>query len=53
MITVAKAWIAKTQQRVADLNNEMTDLHIRHEEVTDTKEMGKKLLALIEHARKD
>jgi glycerol-3-phosphate cytidylyltransferase-like family protein len=32
----------------------MVDLHIRHEEaVTDAKEVGEKLLALIEHTRKD
>jgi hypothetical protein len=39
---------------VADLNGEMADLRIRHEEaVTDSKETGEKLLALIERARKD
>jgi hypothetical protein len=38
---------------VADLNGEMVDLRIRHEEaVTDAKETGEKLLALIKHARK-
>jgi uncharacterized protein (DUF3084 family) len=46
--------LAEAQQRVADLIGEMADLHIRHEEaVTDAKEAGEKLLALIEHARKD
>jgi uncharacterized coiled-coil DUF342 family protein len=39
---------------VADLSGEIVDLHIRHEEaVTDAKEVGEKLLALIERARKD
>jgi hypothetical protein len=38
---------------VADLNGEMADLRIRYENtVTNAKETGKKLLALIEHAHK-
>jgi hypothetical protein len=44
----------EAQQRMADLNGEMADLRIRHEEaITDIKEMGEKLLALIKRARKD
>jgi hypothetical protein len=39
---------------MADLNSEMADLHIRYDEaVTDAKEMGEKLLVLIECAHKD
>jgi hypothetical protein len=52
--TTAEARLVDAQQRVADLNGEMADLRIRHEEaVTDSKETGEKLLALIERARKD
>jgi hypothetical protein len=51
---VAKARLAEAQQRVADLSGEMVDLRIRHEEaVSDAKEVGEKLLALVERARKD
>jgi choline kinase len=51
---MAEVRLAEVQQRVADLNGEMVDLRIRHEEaVTDAKEKGEKLLALIERARKD
>jgi hypothetical protein len=39
---------------MADLNGEMADLRICHEEaVTDAKEIGEKLLALIECTQKD
>jgi FKBP-type peptidyl-prolyl cis-trans isomerase 2 len=39
---------------MVDLNGEMADLHIRYDEaVTDSKESGEKLVALIEHTRKD
>jgi uncharacterized coiled-coil DUF342 family protein len=39
---------------MANLNHEMADLRIRYDEaVTDTKEMGDKLMALIERTRKD
>jgi hypothetical protein len=37
-----EAWLVKAQQRVAGLNDEMADLHIRHEEaVADAKEAGR------------
>jgi uncharacterized protein (DUF3084 family) len=39
---------------MATLHNEMADLRIHYDEVvTDAKELGEKLAALIEHARKD
>jgi hypothetical protein len=39
---------------MAHLNSEVVDLRIHHEEaVTNAMETGEKLLALIEHARKD
>jgi hypothetical protein len=39
---------------MANLNGEMADLRIRYDEVvTDAKESGEKLVALIEHACKD
>jgi hypothetical protein len=44
----------EAQQRVAGLSGKKVDLRIRHEEVViDAKEAGEKLLALVEHARKD
>jgi hypothetical protein len=50
----AEAWIVEAQQRVADLSGKIVDLCIRHEEaVTDAKDAGEKLLALIKHAHKD
>jgi uncharacterized protein YfcZ (UPF0381/DUF406 family) len=49
-----KARLAEAQERMAALHNEMVDLHIRYDEaVNDAKESGEKLVALIEHARKD
>jgi FKBP-type peptidyl-prolyl cis-trans isomerase 2 len=51
---MAKAWLAEAQRKMADLNSKMADLRIRFDEaVTDAKETGDKLLALIEHACKD
>jgi hypothetical protein len=51
---VAEAWLAEGRRKMADLNNRMADLCIRYDEaVTDAKEAGEKLLALVEHARKD
>jgi hypothetical protein len=45
---------AEAQKKMAVLNNEMADLRIRYDEaVTDAKESGEKLAALIEHAHKD
>jgi hypothetical protein len=39
---------------MADLNGEMADLCIRYDEaITDAKELGEKLVALIECACKD
>jgi hypothetical protein len=39
---------------MATLHNEMMDIRICYDEaVTDAKESGEKLAALIEHARKD
>jgi hypothetical protein len=39
---------------MTDLNNRIADLYICYDEaVTDAKEVGEKLLALIEHAHKD
>jgi hypothetical protein len=39
---------------MANLNRDMVDLRIRYDEaVTDAKESGKKLVALIERTRKD
>jgi hypothetical protein len=39
---------------MANLNSKMVDLRIRYDEaVTDAKELGEKLVALIEHAHKD
>jgi hypothetical protein len=51
---VAKAWLAEAQRKMADLNYKMVDLRICYDEmVTNAKETREKLLALIEHARKD
>jgi hypothetical protein len=39
---------------MTNLNRDLLDLRIRYDEVvTDAKESGEKLVALIEHARKD
>jgi hypothetical protein len=52
--TEAEAWLAEGQKRIAALHNEMADLRIRYDEaVTDAKESGEKLVALIEHTYKD
>jgi allophanate hydrolase subunit 1 len=51
---VAEAWLAEARQKMVDLNNKMVDLRIRYDEtVINAKETREKLLALIEHARKD
>jgi hypothetical protein len=51
---MAEAWLAKAQKKMVVLNNEMANLCICYDEaVTDTKESGEKLAALIERARKD
>jgi hypothetical protein len=39
---------------MAELNSEMADLRIRYDEaVTDAKDLGEKLVALIERTHKD
>jgi phage terminase Nu1 subunit (DNA packaging protein) len=51
---VAEARLTEAQKRMAALHNKMMDLHIRYDEaVTNAKELGEKLAALIEHAHKD
>jgi uncharacterized phage infection (PIP) family protein YhgE len=52
--TVAEAWLVDAQKRMAALHNEMADLHICYDEViTIAKELGEKLVALIERAHRD
>jgi uncharacterized membrane protein len=51
---MAEAWLMEAQKRMAALHNKMMDLRIRYDEVvTNAKESGEKLVALIEHAHKD
>jgi t-SNARE complex subunit (syntaxin) len=53
-MAAAKAWLAEAQQRMANLNREMVNLWMCYDEVViDAKESGEKVVALIEHARKD
>jgi hypothetical protein len=51
---VVEARLTEAQNRMAALHNEMANLCIRYDEVvTDTKESGEKLVALIKRAHKD
>jgi hypothetical protein len=53
-MAAAKAWLVEAQQRMANLNREMANLWMCYDEaVIDAKESGEKVVALIEHARKD
>lgn len=50
----AEAWLAETRQQVAKLCGEVVDLYIQNKEAAaNAKEVGEKLLALLDHSHKD
>jgi Tfp pilus assembly protein PilN len=52
--STAEARLVEAQKKMVVCNNEMADLRIRYDKaVTNAKESGEKLVALIKHTRKD